>query len=292
MNAPIPAVAKRLGLTLTDDLMEARRQGIRVRLPHTFGHTDLDVSDSHDIAWALLGVRLAIDHLVPPAVARRTDSPLGFRRTNVRRYHEAPSVYGEELPFLSPTLTVRLFESLTGEKAFSMPGLLPHTSIVLIHEVGLRQRIATEKDGFGPEKWSQARKALFYDAYKLRPAQRETVTDGELRFYRSTEGMMASRTLLFPEFDYDTAQDHGYLSVPCRDLFILASPTTPGPSLPLREALQSATRAALKIEPFGLSDAIFALTRNTLELLDAPSFQIEPSAARFSIADFALLATS
>ena len=283
-SAPlIASVAHRLGLTLLSDDrgMILERASFRVVFPPDAGAS---FQELNDLTWALLGVRLAIDNLTPEPPSRRESSPMGFRRTNLRRYHEAPSVHGDHLLFLVPSLTSQVFEHLTGATPLRRPWILPGLEILLLHEEGLKLSILTEEKHQISEstqhletRWEKARMALFYEAYKLKPREKTDLPDGILKLYSSTEGMMASRSLLLPELDYDTAQDQGYFSIPTRDTLLIAAPAASDPSPDLLASIQKKTSSLSAGDPFRLTDAILQLSRNDIQVASPPTFQVGAS---------------
>lgn len=273
-SSELAKITHRLGLNFELDrpgFHFLSRRGLRVRasLPDS-KHAGWE--KVHELSWFLLGIRLGIDYLLPPDKPARTASALGFRRTAVVRYHEAPSIYGDALPFLVPELVIKSFEALTGKKVLSTPWIFEGFHLLLLEEKGLKQLITTRDQGEEKkdEDFEKARKALFYEAYKLKPSQKiEVPTYGQIRLFQSTEGMMASRATLLPEFDYDTAQDLGYLSIPTRDTFLIAAPENPGRSEELREALRRETLQRFRNQTFGMSNQIFGLSRDRLTPLGA-----------------------
>ncbi len=242
---------------------------------------DLDASrlgeetlpDRQRTAWVLLGVRYGLDRLEALAApAPADDGPMRFRRTNIRRYQEAPSVHGDDLPRLVPTAVGQVFEEITGERLFTAPGIRPKTEVLVVHEEGLLRKALTESDRTDLDESDDAlidrvRRALFYDSYKLRARPvPESPPELGLKKLETVEGLGATRALLYPEFDYDLAQDGGLLSIPSRDVVLLAAGTTDEH----RRALRALTEEVRDAAAFPFSSALFELTATELRLLEEP----------------------
>lgn len=218
-----------------------------------------------DAAWFLLGLRLGLDKIRPEVEAQAKTSPLQFRRTPVKRYHEAPSFHGEHLPLLVPSMTRRTFEAVSHKRAFHRPGLLENTEVLIVCETGTRLDILTvdeqENSAFSDElRWSNARTALFYNSFKLKPRQTIALPGGSLRIFETTEGLGASRALLLPELDYDAAQDGGFLALPTRDRIIIARPDDKDSASSLLPRLREEIGAAMSQSAFPFADAILQLS--------------------------------
>lgn len=275
--------ASRLGLSVGVDgtTLLIERHGTSVHLcDNSLADCDTTHKKQAQAAWILFGIRLGIDKLsMTDEEDKPTDSPMRFRRTPLRRYHEAPSVHGDRLPLLLPRLTRKIFEVVSSQQAFARKGMLPESDVLVVNETGTKLDILSleeqqHADESEPERWRKVRSALFYQSYKVRPKEKIELEGGALRVFETVEGFGASRALLLPEFDYDASREYGYLAVPTRDQIIIARPTerSDAPSLlpPLRKAIAS----ALQQSSFGLSDAIFQLHPNDVTPLHEGAFHV------------------
>lgn len=281
ISAALTSAADRLGLELRSNKQGPLilRRGWTVQLESWAGFDErASRSARFAAAWALFGLRLGLDKRVDePDQAPST--PLHFRRTNLRRYHEAPSVHGEHLPLLVPRLTRQTFEAVAGEVAFSRPWLQADLDVLVVHETGRRLDILTgaeqEKASLDDDgRWEKVRSALFYQSYKVRPRQTLDVDGGRLRLYETSEGFGATRALLLPEYDYDAAREFGYLAAPTRDQIIIARPTDKAKAPQMLPALRELVDECLNDSQFGLSDAIFQLEPDSVQLMDSPSVEL------------------
>lgn len=147
----------------------------------------------------------------------------------VFHHHEIPSVYGERLPRLVPPSTLDWFTALNGEQPVSTDWVIDGLRFVYILETGKFLHLLTESDveqmDLGRDKiLRDARHALFYDSYKLKPRQKERTDEGMVRIFRTSEGVTAGRVMLLPDFDYDAARAHGCFSMPSRDMMVIGRP--------------------------------------------------------------------
>lgn len=268
LPSAVVETADRLGLVLREDVsaiaVERHQWTVRVDASHLMD-VESSPADVYRAAWILFGIRLGIDGRAglstdekPPA------SPMRFRRTSLRRYHEAPSVHGDRLPVLAPPVSRRVFEAITGASAFCRTWLLSDVEVLVIREVGKRLEVLTEatqrQSGDSAEqRWDKVRSALFYQSYKVRPREVIDVDGGTLRIFETEEGFGASRALLLPEFDYNAAREYGFLAVPTRDRIIIARPDDKNRATAMLPELMDAVDTSLAESPFGLTDAIFQL---------------------------------
>ncbi len=230
-------------------------------------------------AWTLYGVRLGIDHLLEDD-DKQQSSPMRFRRTNLRRYHEAPSVHGDRLPILVPRITRQIFETIADQAALFKPWAVPELEALVVRETGTRLEILTadqqsQSELSDEQRWEKVRSALFYQSYKVRPRQTVDVSGGTLRIFETSEGFGASRALLLPEFDYDAAREFGFLAVPTRDQIIIARPDDRQHADEMLQPLRKLIDEALTSSPFGLTDAVFQLGPNEVSLREKPTLFTE-----------------
>jgi hypothetical protein len=280
-SSAVSSAADRLGLELqtTDRGPLIRRRGWSVQLNSWVGFGDDATAPARfAAAWALAGLRLGLDKCVEEP-DKKPSTPLHFRRTNLRRYHEAPSVHGDHLPLLVPRLTRQLFEIVAGEASFSRPWLQPDLDILVVHETGRRLDILTtaeqeEASIDDDSRWEKVRSALFYQSYKLRPRQIRDVDGGSLRLYETSEGFGAGRALLLPEYDYDAAREYGFLAAPSRDQIIIARPNDQSGATAMLPALRDFVDDCLENSDFGLTDALFQLDPDAVRVHTTATFEV------------------
>ena len=278
----VEGAADRLGLTIDGDdgLLCIERHGGRLQLDaHRLVAPELPRHRHRVAAWIFVGARLALDKLASGG-DDDVSSPMSFRRTSVRHYHEAPSVHGDRLPLLVPRLTRRYLEAGAGVEAFRRPWLQTDLETLIIRESGRRLESLTDAeqrdaDLSADKRWEKVRSALFYQSYKVRPRQTVDVAGGRLRIFSTREGFGASRALLLPDFDYDAARDHGYLAVPTRDQIIVARPDNRQSAVEMLPALRQTLRSAIDDATFGLTDALFALRADDVTVHTDPSFELD-----------------
>ncbi|WP_168211016.1 hypothetical protein [Persicimonas caeni] len=177
---------------------------------------------------ALFGLRLAIDRAACgfDVAQERPEKP-----AQVYHHHEIPSIYGDRLPRLVPQLTLEWFEALTGEQPVSTGWIIDGLQFVYILETGKFLHVLCESDlekmELGRDKLIRdARHALFYDSYKLKPREKERTDGGLIRIFRTAEGVTAGRVMLLPDFDYDAARAHGCFAMPSRDTMVIGRPSS------------------------------------------------------------------
>lgn len=185
-------------------------------------------SGRHAAYGALFGLRLAVDRVGCgfDVANERPEMP-----AQVFHHHEIPSVYGERLPRLVPHTTVAWFTALTGEDPVSTDWIIDGLQFVYILETGKFLHMLCESDldrmELGRDRiLRDARHALFYDSYKLKPRQKERTDAGLVRIFLTSEGVTAGRVMLLPDYDYDAAREHGCFSMPSRDTMIIGRPAS------------------------------------------------------------------
>ncbi|RVU48724.1 hypothetical protein EA187_04650 [Lujinxingia sediminis] len=263
-----------LGLRHEGDTRVVERRGLSVRVDAAALPAPESAPERATAAWALYGIRLGLD-----VEHARRDAPKKeprFRRTSVQRYHEAPTFYGEHLLHLVPRWTRRWFESVGQEVALWRPTLDSggHLEEVIVHETGLRIDVMTrarldESDTDEATRWENARTALFYNSYKVRGTTSKDVEGVRLRTLSTTEGFGASRALVMPELDFDSAQDRGFIATPTRDHVLIVRPDPPGEDerQKAKALLSKNLNEHFNSHPFPLTDARWQLERDTV-LLD------------------------
>lgn len=262
-----------LGLRHEGDTRVVERRGLSVRVGAAALPSPDTAPGRATAAWALYGIRLGLDVEHAQRDAPRKEPR--FRRTAVQRYHEAPTFYGDHLLHLVPRWTRRWFEVVSQEDALWQPALDSGGNLeaVIIHETGLRIDVITRarQDAGDTEeatRWEKARTALFYNSYKVRGTTSKEVEGVRLRTLATTEGFGASRALVMPELDFDSAQDQGLIATPTRDHLLIVRPDPPG-----EHERQKAKATLLENlnhhfhnHPFPLTDAHWQLERDALRL--------------------------
>ncbi len=275
--------ADRLGMAVSvdDSKLLITRHEMTVRLRDTSpARRGAEPQEMARAPWILFGIRLGIDKLTHPDDDQdKRDSPMRFRRTSLRRYHEAPSVHGDRLPLLVPRLTRTVFEAITSKSAFFRTWLLPELEVLVVCETGIRLELLTAReqrdaDESDQQRWRNTRSALFYQSYKVRPRKQIEIDAGVLRIFDTTEGFGATRALLLPEYDYDASREFGFLAVPSRDQIIIARPDDRRRAHDLLPELRHTVGAALEKTAFGLTDAIFQLQPDNIKVFDDGHFHI------------------
>ncbi len=284
--ASVQRAADRLGLDICADgadlVLSRHDRTVRANLAGLAGDNAPSAANHH-ACWILLGIRLGLDKLADTA-DDEPHSPIKFRRTAVRHYHEAPSVHGDRLMLLVPGSTRRWFEAICGGRAFCRRWLQPDLEQLVVHETGKRLDILTEEeqqnsDLNDDERFQKVRRALFYQSYKVRPRTTEQLDGGRLRIFETTEGFGASRALLLPEFDYHASREYGYLAVPTRDCIIVARPKEQACASNLVEPLRERVSAIIDDSDFALTDALFQLEPQDVRMLDEPTFRFDTDEA-------------
>ena len=263
-----------LGLRHEGDTRVIERRGLSVRVRAAALPSPDTAVRRATAAWALYGIRLGLD-----VEHSRRDAPRKeprFRRTAVQRYHEAPTFYGDHLLHLVPRWTRRWFEVVSQEDALWQPALDSGGNLeaVIIHETGLRIDVITRArqeagDTEEATRWEKARTALFYNSYKVRGTTSREVEGVRLRTLTTTEGFGASRALVMPELDFDSAQDRGLIATPTRDHLLIVRPDPPGEHehQKAKATLSENLNHHFQNHPFPLTDAHWQLERDALRLV-------------------------
>jgi hypothetical protein len=251
-----------------DEGLRFGRHGYEVLVPEPIG--DHLVPESalgrHLLYGILWGIRLAIDR------ANSDYEPAHERPERPERVflpHEIPSVYGERLPRVATALTLAWFTQLSAEQPVKTGGLVDGLDFVYILETGMHLHVLCDSD-LGALELSRerlvrdARHALFYNSYKLKP-QTETREDwGRVRVFRSSEGLGAGRAMLLPDFDYDAARTGGCVSTPSRDVMVIGRPASPDQADEVYERVAQTTRELLDREAFPLSSFVHRLSTDAI----------------------------
>jgi hypothetical protein len=264
----LSSLAAALSLTLTDDRdrVVLSRHGFALTLPAPV----VDALDAHTpvgrhLAFGVLfGVRLAIDRSAAgfDLARERPQKP-----AKVFHHHEIPSVYGERLPRLVPALVLQWFEALTGLAPVTSSWHIDGLHFVYILETGKYLHLLAESDVERLDMTrnriiSDARHALFYDAYKLKPRHKEQTAQGRVRTFRTSEGLGASRAMLLPDFDYDAARESGCFSIPSRDTMVIGRPVDTEFSEVIFERVSKVTAELVESEAFPLCSMVYTMSAN------------------------------
>ncbi|MBA2663482.1 MAG: hypothetical protein H0U74_14435 [Bradymonadaceae bacterium] len=272
----LEALAETLGLSLSSagaDRLALERHGLSVSFERELLHavSTPRLGARFGASAILFGIRLGLDQLAVP-VAPAPLPKLGPRK--VIRPQEVPSIYGEHLLRIVPSLSLDWCQAIAPAAAlFRTPWLQPGLETALIEETGrtldiMRLDQAQARRGSeGDDKLERdARAALFYDSYGIRPARSMSFAHGAIRVYETIEGLGASRALILPEYDWDAAQDTGFCAIPSRDVLLVAQPGAPEHREQIRTQLAEVAAQVLAQTAFPLSTAIFALSVDGLAL--------------------------
>lgn len=232
------------------------RHGLSVRLPASLlAHLDATTVVGRHLTWSvLLGVRLGLDHHL-----------CGYHPSMERA--DAQAIYGERLPRLVPPATIAWFGAIAGAPALRRDWLVDELKLVYVLGIGKYLHTLTLPEmatlPLSAEKTcADARHALFYDAYKLKPAQKLAVDGGEIRVFRTTEGLGATRALLLPDFDYDAAREAGSFALPCRDTLLIGRPRACDQADEVLAEVARLSARMLQEAALPLSEAVFQLSHN------------------------------
>lgn len=250
--------------------LRVTRHDRQVELPAALG-AQLDASTplGRHLTYAILfALRLSIDRLASDfdMSQERPEKP-----ERVFHPHEMPSMYGNRLPWLVPRLCVEWIEALTDERVVTSDWLVDGLAFVYILETGRHLHVLTEADlaqlDFGREKLLRdARHALFYDSYKLKPRDKKRTEAGLVRIFRTVEGMTAGRAMLLPDYDYDAARERGCFATPSRDTMIIGRPSGREYAEQIFEQVSEICADLVASEPFPLSSMVCRLTTEEVEL--------------------------
>lgn len=256
----LPILASRLGLELggaqPGDALTLSRHGFEVALPAEVGArlAPERALGRHLAEGVFFGVRLAIDHGIhafDPAEERLGDQAL----------------YGERLPRLVSALSVAWFEALSAQQLFRADWLLDTLKIAYLFESGKALHALTQDDiakmSIKADKIkNDAHHALFYDSYRLKPAQKIKHPEGLIRVFHTSEGRCATRALLLPDFDYDAAREGGCFAIPARDTLIIGRPGECEDAPALRQKVAALSARMLDEAPYPLCATVFDMTHN------------------------------
>lgn len=256
----LPKLASRLGLDCLPpgDAPELilGRHGFEVAIPgEILPRIDPATPLGRHLAWGVFfGVRLAIDHrnhAFDPAEERLGDEAL----------------YGGRLPRLVNTVTMSWFEALSGAPLFTSDWLLDTLKVAYVFESGKYAHPLSgedvEKMPFSAEKLvKDARYALFYNSYRLKPVQKIAHSEGVIRVFQSVEGLGATRALLLPDFDYDAAREGGCFAVPSRDTMVIGRPRECEDAPELRKKVARLSHEMLEDAAYPLCATIFDMTHD------------------------------
>lgn len=229
--APAPTfalaeLARPLGLKLSTDAPFGVTRH-EVTRPVDEALLDLDLQDVEDRerAWsALLAARLVIDTTLAgwTPEREREQTPEQFFQK-----HEVPSPHGERYPWVVPARTRELWEEAMGQEALWAP--IAGTELVALYvlEVGTHQHVLSKEDRDRlaiKDPIGDARRALFYQSYKVKPSEERRVDGACLRLYHTREGLGAARALLLPDYDYDASKKGGHFIIASRDHLLISEP--------------------------------------------------------------------
>lgn len=230
-------IANRFGLRVEHDT-DLSRHGAIAR----FG----DVPDvrttvgRHEAFCRCLGTRLGLDLLA----------------------HTEPVTIGdlEWTQRLVPQAVTRLAEAISGRELQVCPWLdRTPLDVVFTRETGKLLVAAEVGDAVDGDN---ARRALFYAAYKLRPAETTSIAAGRVLSYQTTGGLASSVATLLPDFDLDAARDHGHFAVPGYDRLLIFRPNDSGQRGGAE--LRRVVRAAVTDAKLPLSWRLYSLRRDRI----------------------------
>jgi hypothetical protein len=175
-------------------------------------------------AWSLWAARIAVDQ-----AGSKYDVSTERSKRAPRNIYEVPSPYGERERVLLPLAVIEavgrmakpLFASAWVDDRFRVTYGLAEGYGVHILGVDELETIPFDRDNVV----ENARLAHFYASYKARPAKTEKFEDiCRVKHFTTVDGKTASRALLFPDFDWDAAQDSGSFFLPGRDHLVVGEP--------------------------------------------------------------------
>lgn len=285
------ALAQPLGLSLgwEDDAAVITRGDRSVALARAaLEALALDDAPERAAAYAmLLGVRLGLDTAQAawsPAI-ERPEAP-----AEVWRKEDIPPEHGARTLRLIPALSVAWCAALLPEReVVARPWIDPARAEVPVLEIGRGLHVMT-RDALAALPFDEAtlyedaRRALFYESYRLAPREVQRVASGRLRASRTTEGLAASRGALMPELDWDAARAAGAFAMPARDVLLVVEPTDATHAEAALDLLMAEAQAAQEA-------ARFPARANALRLAGeaTPTLaRLDPRAAAFDAADAAL----
>ena len=226
MNA-FDETARRFGLRahVVDGDTILERHGAGVRFSGIF-----DAADRRELVAACLGARFGLD-------AQASDG------------RHSPD---ENVARLLPIGAIDVVERITGTRPRTQTWLhaMP-LAIASVASAGKHTWLADDDPDCG-------RRGAFYEAYKLRPAERRTIEGGSLAIFRRPAASAIGS--LFPDFDVDAARDGGALLVLGFDLVAVYRPSAD----PHWAALRAAARQLNREARFPLTHRIVHLATDRL----------------------------
>lgn len=258
-------LAARLGVhaSLVDGATRVRRGDVVASFPFTL--TTDTIAARHRAFCVLHGTRLGVDRLNTRYDLSTERSP----STPARNVYEMPSTYGERLQTLVPTAAIDIAESISGSRAVRqrwLPGL--DAELLLVREIA-RELHWLSTDDLDELPYTldnvreYARLALFYDAYRFRPARVEEIPGGVVRHYETRDGSAMSRATLLPDFDYDAARAEGAFLVLDRNAFLVVEPR--GDRSAALAAFADIARGELETAPCPISSTVWCMTDGRIE---------------------------
>lgn len=242
------------------------RHGRSVVVPSSVtGHFEPSTPLGRHLAYGVLfGVRLAIDRVVAQfdVADERPQKP-----DQVFLPHQMPSIYGERLPRMVTRPTMAWFAALTGAQPVTTDWIIEGLGFVYVLETGKHLHVLADSDLERMDLTRQkivddARHALFYDSYKLKPRDKERTDDGLVRIFKTVEGLGASRAMLLPDYDYDAAREHGCFAIPSRDTMIIGRPSDKARAEAVSRRVTELTAQLVDAEAFPLSSMVYPMTSN------------------------------
>lgn len=256
----IEALTDALGLSW--DGSDVARNGVSV--PIAFDAESLDGRIRN--AALGMGARIGIDR-VTSTYDFSDERPSGNERA--RNIYEQPMMYGERLQYLAPQAAIDKAEEISGETFVRLPWVDDDLCVVMLREVGKEWHVFAHSDfsrvDFDQENLTtNARLSLFYQNYKPKP--RETKESwGRMREYSTVHGItMASRCILFPDYDYDASAAGGVVSIVSRDCFLVAEPRPDAELSDVVATIQQRWSTLVDQALFPMSDKWYQLERTRI----------------------------
>lgn len=287
----LSALAQPLGLSLRreDEALIITRGELAVAVAIApIDALALDEAPDRAAAFGMLmGVRLGLDTIQAawsPAI-ERPEAP-----AEVWRKEDIPPEHGARTLRLLPTLAATWCAALAPERALVVrPWLDPALGLSEIPTLeigrGLHVLSAEALAALPFDEatvFDDARRALFYDSYRLAPREVSRDARGRLRASRSTEGLAASRGALMPELDWDAARASGTFALPERDALLVVEPA--GDHDAALELLAEAAQQAQQTARYPMRATLLALSGD-----DAPTItRLDSLAADFDAREDAL----
>lgn len=159
----------------------------------------------------------------------------------------APAAFGERLLRLVPQVAVEVAESIAQTTVVQREFLHDSLRIVYLREIGKNLHVLSHENLQKlPYDHAQmhdlARSAFFHEQGSYRPQPRtEKLRHGRIRTYTGSDGLMASRACLMPDFDFDAARESGFMTIPSVDTMLIAEPRTTADREDLRWELLART---------------------------------------------------